>query len=189
MTASAVAPLTALQRRLARVIAETLRISPDLVLPDESLAALGMDSLAAVELTAAIEDEIGIELPLTAVHDFPTLEVLCAFIERGAMSSETVDRRGMIADAVLADDIAPDLARAGEARLTRDARSVLLTGATGFVGAHLVRALAAETDANIHCLVRPRFGDARERLREHLDPLRRVVRSARVASARRAKAT
>src|SRR5207342_3812348 len=72
------------------------------------------------------------------------------------------------ADAVLADAIAPDLARAGEARLTRDARSVLLTGATGFVGAHLVRVLAAETDANIYCLVRPRFGDARERLREHL---------------------
>ena len=168
MTASAVATLTALQRRLAGVIAETLRISPDLVLLEESLAALGMDSLAAVELTAAIEDEIGIELPLTAVHDFPTLEALCGFIERGAMSSETLDRRDMIADAVLADDIAPDLARLSEARLTRDARSVLLTGATGFVGAHLVRALAAETDADIHCLVRPHLGDTRKRLREHL---------------------
>ncbi len=168
MTAGVLAPLTALQRRLAGVIAETLRISPDLVLPEESLAALGMDSLGAVELTAAIEDEIGIELPLTAVHDFPTLEALCAFIERGAMSSVTFERGDMIADAVLAEDITPDLARLGEARLTRDARRVLLTGATGFVGAHLVRALAAETDAEIHCLVRPQFGDARERLRENL---------------------
>ena len=68
MTASAVAPLTDLQRRLARVIAETLRVSMDLVVPGESLSVLGMDSLAAVELTAAIEDELGIELPLTAVH-------------------------------------------------------------------------------------------------------------------------
>ena len=40
-----------------------------------------MDSLAAVELTAAIEDELGIELPLTAVHEHPSLDALCRFIE------------------------------------------------------------------------------------------------------------
>src|SRR6185295_692418 len=131
MTAGVLAPLTALQRRLAGVIAETLRISPDVVLPEESLAALGMDSLAAVELTAAIEDEIGVELPLTAVHEFPTVESLCAFIERGA-SVETRERSGMLSDAVLPEDVTPDLARSGDSRLTRDARGVLLTGATGF---------------------------------------------------------
>ena len=116
-----------------------------------------MDSLAAVELTAAIEDEMGIELPLTAVHDFPTLEALCAFIERGAMSSAT--RRSREHDRGRRSARMTSrrtCARLSEARLTRDARSVLLTGATGFVGAHLVRALAAETDADIHCLVRPR---------------------------------
>jgi acyl carrier protein len=168
VTTSIVAPSTAMRDRLARVIAETLRVSPDQVLPNESFASLGMDSLAAVELTAAIEDEIGVELPLTAVHDFSTLELLCEFIEGGAVSAEPLDRSDMIADAVLAEEIRPDLARLGDAPLTRDARSVLLTGATGFVGAFLVRALAAETDADIHCLVRPHLGDPGQRLRDHL---------------------
>jgi acyl carrier protein len=86
VTASAIAPLTDLQRRLARVIAETLRISLDVVVPSERFVMLGMDSLAAVELTAAIEDELGIELPLTAVHECGSLELLCAFIEGGAES-------------------------------------------------------------------------------------------------------
>jgi thioester reductase-like protein len=74
----------------------------------------------------------------------------------------------MIADAVLADDIRPDLARLDSAPLTRHARAVLLTGATGFVGAHLVGALASESAADIYCLVRPKLGDTRERLRDHL---------------------
>jgi len=168
VTASAIAPLTDLQRRLARVIAETLRISLDLVVPSERFVMLGMDSLAAVELTAAIEDELGIELPLTAVHECGSLELLCAFIEGGAESAEVLDRHDMIADAALPPDIVPDFSRGAEARLSRDARRVLLTGATGFVGAHLVRALAAESDADIHCLVRGHGANARQRLREHL---------------------
>jgi nucleoside-diphosphate-sugar epimerase/acyl carrier protein len=154
VTTSVVATLTALQRRLAGVCRNAW-ISPDLVLPEESLAALGMDSLAAVELTAAIEDEMGIELPLTAVHDFPTLETLCGLHrtrrdvlgdtrssrdDRGRRSSRITSRR---------------TSRVSPRRGSREMReAVLLTGATGFVGAHLVRALAAETDADIHCLVR-----------------------------------
>src|SRR6185436_10857012 len=128
----------------ARVIAETLRIPMDLVVPGESFAVLGMDSLAAVELTAAIEDELGIELPLTAVHECGSLELLCAFIEGGAESADVLDRHDMVADAALPPDIVPDISLGAAARLSRDARRVLLTGATGFVGAHLVRALAAE---------------------------------------------
>ena len=167
MTSTVVVQWTPMQQRIARVVAETLRISVDAVTPDESFAALGMDSLAAVELTAAIEDEIGVELPLTAVHEFPTVESLCAFIERGE-SVETRERSEMLADAVLPEDVTPDLSRSGDARLTRDARGVLLTGATGFVGAYLLRALVTESGADIYCLVRSQFADGRQRLCDHL---------------------
>ena len=62
-----------------------------------------MDSLAAVELTAAIEDELGIELPLTAVHDYPDLEALCR-VHRARRDVRALSRRleRMRADAVLA---------------------------------------------------------------------------------------
>jgi thioester reductase-like protein len=40
----------------------------------------------------------------------------------------------------------------------RSPREVLLTGATGFLGAHLLSELLATTDARVHCLVRARDG-------------------------------
>jgi thioester reductase-like protein len=171
VTVAAVAILTPLQLRIAGVIAETLRIPVDVVAPNESFAALGMDSLAAIELTAAIEDELGVELPLTAVHEYPSLESLCAFIEGGATTTmiEAPNRARMLSDAVLPFDIAPSFTLSKQARLTRDARAVLVTGATGFVGAYLLRAIAMETDVAIYCLVRPSAAtNNATRLREHL---------------------
>jgi thioester reductase-like protein len=137
--------------RLVAVVATTLRVPASSIDDVSTFTSLGMDSLAAVELTAAIEDALEIELPLSAVHEYPTLEALRRFIEHGDREA-----RGdqMIADAVLPDDIRPTaLPTVG----LKDARSLLLTGATGFIGAFLLRELLDATTATIHCLVR---GDA-----------------------------
>ncbi|MEV4018296.1 thioester reductase domain-containing protein [Nonomuraea angiospora] len=66
-------------------------------------------------------------------------------------------------DAVLDRGIAPD----GAARAAGPARHVLLTGATGFLGAFLLRELLDRTDAHVWCLIRA-DGDhhAAARLRE-----------------------
>ncbi|PNE40117.1 non-ribosomal peptide synthetase [Streptomyces noursei] len=49
---------------------------------------------------------------------------------------------------------------------TRDYDAVLLTGATGFIGAHLLHFLLTRTKGHVHCLVRERPGrPARQRLR------------------------
>jgi thioester reductase-like protein len=53
-------------------------------------------------------------------------------------------------DAVLDPGIAPD----GAARATGPTRRVLLTGATGFLGAFLLRELLDRTDADVWCLIR-----------------------------------
>ncbi|MFE9469597.1 amino acid adenylation domain-containing protein [Streptomyces griseofuscus] len=58
--------------------------------------------------------------------------------------------RALLRDAELDPDIRP-----GTKRTAREApRRILLTGATGFVGAHLLARLLAETDAEIVCTVR-----------------------------------
>ncbi len=63
----------------------------------------------------------------------------------------------------------PDIVPARErGPRTRDARHVLLTGATGFLGAHLLRTLLDETEATVHCLVRPGATEAMERVRRNL---------------------
>jgi FlaA1/EpsC-like NDP-sugar epimerase len=50
----------------------------------------------------------------------------------------------------------PRVTHAGPESNWRDARQVFLTGATGFLGAHLLRELLDRTDARIHALVRGR---------------------------------
>ena len=53
--------------------------------------------------------------------------------------------------------------------MTTYCKNILLTGATGFLGAHLLKALLEKTDASIYCLVRtPHQGTAEERLMHNL---------------------
>ncbi len=165
MTTSVVSR-SGLRDRLAATIGATLRVKPAGIGPFDSFASLGMDSLAAVELTAAIEDELGIELALTAVHEHPNLDALCRFIEGEDVDGGRERERDRVRDdAVLPPDIVPACARGPR---TRDARRLLLTGATGFLGAHLLRTLLDETETTVHCLVRPGAGDGLERVRRNL---------------------
>jgi thioester reductase-like protein len=169
-TEGGVASRSDLHDRLAAAIGATLRVNPARVGPFDSFGSLGMDSLAAVELTAAIEDELGIELSLTAVHEHPNIDALCRFIEgdsgQGSRERE-MDR--VRQDAVLPPDIVPSRQRGPR---TRDARRILLTGATGFLGAHLLRTLIDETEVTVHCLVRSGAGDSLERVRRNLTAYR-----------------
>jgi thioester reductase-like protein len=155
---------TDLRERLAAIVGATLRVSASRIGPFDTFASLGMDSLAAVELTAAIEDELGIELPLTAVHECPDIDSLYRFVEDGDAGEQRARELDRIrADAILPPSIAP----AGTPIPSRDARRVLLTGATGFLGAHLLRTLLDETAASVHCLVRG-HGDGLARVRRNL---------------------
>lgn len=67
-----------------------------------------------------------------------------------------------VQDALLEPHIQP----VGPASHPGAPKAVLLTGATGFLGAHLLQALSCHTTATIYCLVRARDGDeAQQRLR------------------------
>jgi thioester reductase-like protein len=162
MSASVVGEL---ESRLAIAVATTLRVPVELVHSDTPFTLLGMDSLGAVELTSALGDALGAELQLSAVHEYPDVASLARFLEGGAAprARRSVLER-MQDDSVLPSDIAP--AR-GVPPLTRDAREVLLTGATGFVGAHLLRSLLDESPVRVHCLVRG--ANAAQRVRANLE--------------------
>jgi natural product biosynthesis luciferase-like monooxygenase protein len=60
--------------RLQDMVAQELRqSSPDLVRVDQSLRALGLDSLSALNVKIAVEREMGREIPLNLIQDDPTL--------------------------------------------------------------------------------------------------------------------
>jgi amino acid adenylation domain-containing protein/thioester reductase-like protein len=132
---------------------------------DDDFFALGGNSLLAAEMLAYTRSIFGISAdsvrPLTRclLRD-PTL--------RG-FSAATADAR---AGRLAADGDQAEVDFTGEARLDvrvrldaapsyprpdwRGPREVLLTGATGFLGAHLLSELLANTEARVHCLVRAR---------------------------------
>jgi thioester reductase-like protein len=164
-----------LRRRLTEIVVRVLNtsnregtpaVTPAMV-ATQSFAALGMDSLAGAELTAEIEDGVGFELSPSDVFVYPDIESLARFIERDAAgvgpaiasyvrpegdAAHARRMRRMLDDAVLPPEIVPSpgVSRRG---------AVLVTGATGFVGAHLVRAILRRTPGSVRCLVRPRGRD------------------------------
>ncbi len=161
-------PLHFTADRLAQLTADVLRIPVASIHPAEPLSTMGLDSLAAAELTTLIEDELCHELPPAVLFECPNLESLSRFIESRFAGApiETSDKETrvarMLADAILPADIVPVCS---QDRIEHN--NVLLTGSTGFVGAYLLRSLLRDTPAVVHCLVRS--GDASVRVRRNLE--------------------
>ncbi|MFF2116756.1 amino acid adenylation domain-containing protein [Kitasatospora sp. NPDC058184] len=160
----------ALEAAVGQLWAELLGVEH--IGPDGDFFALGGTSLLAMEMLARARILLGIDVGQVRTLTRALLRepVLRAFA--AALSAARADTpAGAVRDAAV-DWFA-------EARLTEDLRQswspapsraepaeILLTGATGFCGAHLLHALLATTRARIHCLVRaPDEEHALERLR------------------------
>ncbi|WP_297622018.1 non-ribosomal peptide synthetase [Nocardia sp.] len=152
-TATFRAPATPTERIVAEVFAEVLGI--DRAGADDDFFALGGTSLLIFTLQHALAARLDSELPVAALFSASTVRGLAA---RVTGSATPVGGPALLAaDAVLA----PEINGAGCAPMrTGPVRDVLLTGATGFVGAYLLREILDRTDALVWCLVRA--GSARE---------------------------
>jgi thioester reductase-like protein len=157
--ARSVAPVS--PDKVAAIAARALRIPPAALPRDVPLARLGLDSLGCMELAAEIEALAGRPVPLDAITEGATVRSLCSALEHP--QAPPVDPFALMrADAVLASDVVPG-ERHGAPSL-REARSILLTGATGFLGSALLRSLLDQTSARIVCLVRPGRQSAHSRI-------------------------
>ncbi|MFG2987480.1 amino acid adenylation domain-containing protein [Streptomyces sp. NPDC048258] len=115
---------------------------------EENFFDAGGDSLLAVRLVLALRTATGIPLPPHSVFGSPTPAALAERLGGSGAADDTPD---LAADAVLPPDITP--AATTEAYVA-DPRHLLLTGATGFLGVHLLYELLTRTGALMHCLVR-----------------------------------
>ena len=141
----AVPPRSSTERALAGIWSALLERAS--VGVHDDFFAVGGHSLLAAQLVAQIDKRLGVEVPLRAVFERPTIAALAAAIDTGMVGAG--DEPDWQLEVVLPQDIAPRVpARCGAPR------SVLLTGATGFLGAFLVDALLRRTDADVYCLVR-----------------------------------
>ncbi|MFC8571699.1 type I polyketide synthase [Streptomyces sp. NPDC057245] len=150
-----------LRRVLDLVLAETATVlghtSTDGVRPTQRFTELGFDSLTSVELRNQLIATTGCRLPATVVFDRPTPTELAGFLrtallERlGEQVSDSRDAVDFAAEIDLPADIVPAPEVSYE---VTEPDEVLLTGATGFLGAFLLRDLMRAGRGRVHCLVR-----------------------------------
>ncbi|SFK20374.1 non-ribosomal peptide synthetase [Streptomyces pini] len=157
-------------QRIAYVMGSVLGL-PDFRAGDDFLAR-GGDSLSAMSATLRIREAVGARVSLSDVYEHRTPERLAAALDgSGARGGEEPgapagdEARSMERDARLPADLTRLARRAADAVPAVPPRTVLVTGATGFVGARTVHRLVTSTGARAVCLVRARDdAHARERL-------------------------
>jgi amino acid adenylation domain-containing protein/thioester reductase-like protein len=140
-----VAPRTETEQALAEIWREVLGI--DQVGIEDDFFQLGGHSLLATQLAFDCEKRLQQKFPVKTVFEHPTIMLQAAWLA-GDISDTSIN---LLADTKLGDDIYPLPA---QPLPLAQSRAVMLTGATGFLGAFLLVELLEQTDANVYCLVR-----------------------------------
>jgi amino acid adenylation domain-containing protein/thioester reductase-like protein len=149
-----------------RVWCDLLPVPP--TSPEDDFFDLGGDSLTAQKLALRLTDEFGAPVSVRDIAVHPTIAQQADLAARPSAVSAadagarpaviTASARARIdADTQLPPEIVPlaGAAPCSGAMPTGGGTSrVLLTGATGFVGAHLLHDLLTQTAADVYCLVR-----------------------------------
>ncbi|MFF5900156.1 amino acid adenylation domain-containing protein [Streptomyces argenteolus] len=165
-------PRTAREQALCEVFAETLGV-PEVGVTDDFFA-LGGHSLLAVTLARRIGERCGRRPSLRAVFAAPTVEGVDRLLGREAGEENRREETGpdLAAEARLAPDISSTTRAAATVarKPPRPSARPLLTGASGFLGAFLLRDLIETTGGPVDCLVRAEDEHrAADRLRTNLE--------------------
>ena len=142
------APETEQEKLCCDILAELLGYEQIGV--EDDFFEIGGDSLRAIEYTAKLHDK-GVNLALQNVFDYPTVRQLCDFLKSGEVKkvkyqAADFDRYyEMLSKNVIDETFVPE---------KRGLGNILLTGVTGFLGAHVLDCLMSEESGIIYCLVR-----------------------------------
>ena len=178
------APSNAIEEVLAGIFAQVLGV--DRVGVDDSFFDLGGDSISAMRVIAAVNTALDAQLAVRTLFESPTVSGLSHRWDSGSVGGPAhgpsfADVHGSDVTEVHARDLTLD--KFLDATILNEApglpgpsaevRTVLLTGATGFLGRYLVLQLLAQmdqVDGKLVCLVRARSDeDARARLEKTFD--------------------
>ncbi|WNG25226.1 NAD-dependent epimerase/dehydratase family protein [Cystobacter fuscus] len=123
---------------------------------ETKLSTLGLDSMSMARVIVTLDDECKVAPFTQGGVDVTSIRTLGDLYRAYSLSPTEAakDSTPVEADVVLAADVVPSPLRA------TGSKDILLTGATGFLGSHLLDELLDQTDAVIHCLVRAEDANA-----------------------------
>ncbi|TVY81612.1 Linear gramicidin synthase subunit D [Lachnellula suecica] len=149
-------------KSIAEMWAASLDISPSSVKQEHTFFDLGGHSLSLADVASRMSKCYGFPVPVSRLVENPTLEGHLEVV-RSARDGRTAAVQADLPAVLRADSTLPeDIKPSGNPswRYLNEASTVLLTGATGFLGAFLLSDLLETTSARILCLVR--FDDPSE---------------------------
>ncbi|KAF3344183.1 3-oxoacyl-[acyl-carrier-protein] reductase [Verticillium dahliae VDG2] len=140
---------------IIKLWAASLNMPASAISEDLDFFDIGGHSLILADLANRFTKEFGFPVPLAPLAGTPTLQGHLDAI-RDARDGHTAAVQGDLPAVLRADCILPeDIKSHGQPmRQLNDADTVLLTGATGYLGASLLKGLIENTSAHILCLVR-----------------------------------
>jgi len=159
-------PKTQLEKQVAEIWKSVLGI--DQIGMKDNFFDIGGHSLLATQLIFKVNDELKLNMSLKLMFEEPTIEGMVKniqAIQEGKLKEESI---GVDLEQYVNLDI--DIRSVEKDELVKAPRNVLLTGATGFLGAYLLKYLYMNTSAQIYCLVRAKNkNEAFNRIEKNLE--------------------
>ena len=146
---------------ISKMAARELQIAPRAIKPGQDLREYGLDSIGSLRLVNQLKSHYGCEIPievlsLVSVRTLADAVVASHVASAPDLEEEAIDKRDLFPDSRRMDPLL-------------ETGTILLNGATGVLGGHLLKELLETTQSNVVCLVRASDQtSARERLREFL---------------------
>ncbi|MCG7408864.1 amino acid adenylation domain-containing protein [Paenibacillus sp. ACRRX] len=148
-----VAPVNETQRKIAEAWEQVLHVKPIGI--HDNFFEVGGDSLRVIHVLALLKPHF----PNLRINDFFQYKLLSELAERVQILSElsSVTEEEQSAEWIITDlnEHPVRLESQLDAQDFKQPQHVLLTGATGYLGSHILFELLKRTDATVYCLVRP----------------------------------
>lgn len=149
-----ITPLTStIEVEIATIWSAILKIDISAIGSTSNFFELGGNSLLVVKMLTQVSNKLGVDFALSRFIAVPTIATLARQMDQSADSTQAINAfcARLKKDCELDADIQP----LDEANLNLvNPRAILITGVTGFLGAHMLQELLEKTDADIYCVVR-----------------------------------
>lgn len=130
-------PQNELQKQILEEMQNTLKIEKMGI--EDDFFELGGDSLLAISLQIALAQK-NIHINTQEIYDYPNTRELANYINTEEKKENTINTSKI--------DLKPQKVKVS------DKNNILLTGATGYLGIHILNYLLNKTSRNIYCIVR-----------------------------------